>query len=64
MESRLTPSFGGHHRRQLGPARGFSERGECGTAIDAGELPPETEPADVAFQLNALAAAASYGFQL
>ncbi len=37
---------------------------EVSTAIDAGELPPETEPADVAFQLNALAAAASYGFQL
>jgi AcrR family transcriptional regulator len=33
-------------------------------AIDAGQLPDDTEPADVAFQLNALAAAASYGFQL
>jgi AcrR family transcriptional regulator len=38
--------------------------GEVATAIDAGELPADTEPADVAFQLNALAAAASYGFQL
>jgi AcrR family transcriptional regulator len=38
--------------------------GEVATAIDAGELPVDTEPADVAFQLNALAAAASYGFQL
>ncbi len=37
---------------------------EAGTAIEAGELPPETDPADLAFQLNALAAAASYGFQL
>ena len=33
-------------------------------AIEAGELPADTDPADVAFQLNALAAAASYGFQL
>jgi AcrR family transcriptional regulator len=33
-------------------------------AIDAGELPAGTDPTDVAFQLNALAAAASYGFQL
>jgi len=37
---------------------------EVALAIDAGELPAETEPADVAFQLNALASAASYGFQL
>jgi len=37
---------------------------EVGVAIDAGELPADTEPADVAFQLNALAAAASYGFKL
>jgi AcrR family transcriptional regulator len=37
---------------------------EAEIAIEAGELPPLTEPADVAFQLNALAAAASYGFQL
>jgi AcrR family transcriptional regulator len=36
---------------------------EAATAIEAGDLPP-TDPADVAFQLNALAAAASYGFQL
>jgi AcrR family transcriptional regulator len=39
-------------------------RRETAIAIDAGALPPETDPADVAFQLNALAAAASYGFQL
>jgi AcrR family transcriptional regulator len=37
---------------------------EAQTAIDAGDLPADTDPADVAFQLNALAAAASYGFQL
>jgi AcrR family transcriptional regulator len=37
---------------------------ETATAIEAGELPAGTDPADVAFQLNALAAAASYGFQL
>jgi AcrR family transcriptional regulator len=42
---------------------GVLER-EVTTAVDAGELPPDTEPADVAFQLNALAAAASYGFKL
>jgi AcrR family transcriptional regulator len=42
---------------------GVLER-EAVTAIDAGELPGDTEPADLAFQLNALAAAASYGFQL
>ncbi len=42
---------------------GVIER-EVALAIDAGELPPDTDPADVAFQLNALAAAASYGFQL
>jgi AcrR family transcriptional regulator len=42
---------------------GVLER-EVGLAVDAGELPAETDPADVAFQLNALAAAASYGFQL
>jgi AcrR family transcriptional regulator len=39
-------------------------RREVGIAVDAGELPAGTEPADTAFQLNALAAAASYGFQL
>ena len=32
---------------------GVLER-EVATAIEAGELPPDTEPADVAFQLNAL----------
>ncbi|MFL5906862.1 MAG: TetR/AcrR family transcriptional regulator [Solirubrobacterales bacterium] len=37
---------------------------EIATAIEAGELPADTDPADLAFQLNALAAAASYGFQL
>jgi AcrR family transcriptional regulator len=37
---------------------------EAATAIERGELPADEEPADVAFQLNALAAAASYGFQL
>jgi AcrR family transcriptional regulator len=42
---------------------GVLER-EVATAIDAGELPADTLPRDVAFQLNALAAAASYGFQL
>jgi AcrR family transcriptional regulator len=42
---------------------GVLER-EVALAVDAGELPSDTEPADVAFQLNALAAAASYGFQL
>jgi AcrR family transcriptional regulator len=38
--------------------------GEVALAVKTGELPADTEPADVAFQLNALAAAASYGFQL
>jgi AcrR family transcriptional regulator len=42
---------------------GVLER-EAATAVEAGELPADTDPADVAFQLNALAAAASYGFQL
>jgi AcrR family transcriptional regulator len=42
---------------------GVLER-EAAIAIEAGELPADTDPADVAFQLNALAAAASYGFQL
>jgi AcrR family transcriptional regulator len=42
---------------------GVLER-EAATAIEAGELSADTDPADVAFQLNALAAAASYGFQL
>jgi AcrR family transcriptional regulator len=39
-------------------------RREVAIAVDAGELPAETDPADVAFQLNALASAASCGFQL
>jgi AcrR family transcriptional regulator len=42
---------------------GVLER-EVAIAVDAGELPADTQRADVAFQLNALAAAASYGFQL
>ena len=42
---------------------GVLER-EVAVSIEAGELPAETEPADVAFALNALAAAASYGFHL
>jgi AcrR family transcriptional regulator len=37
---------------------------EAAAAIEAGELPADTEPGDLAFELNALAAAASYGFQL
>ncbi len=37
---------------------------EAGAAIEAGDLPAGTDPRDVAFELNALAAAASYGFQL
>jgi AcrR family transcriptional regulator len=37
---------------------------EAAVAIDAGEVPPGIDAADVAFELNALAAAASYGFQL
>ena len=37
---------------------------EAAIAVEAGELPAGTDPADVAFQLNALAAAASYGFHL
>jgi AcrR family transcriptional regulator len=37
---------------------------EAQAAIDAGELPDGTNAADIAFELNALAAAASYGFQL
>jgi AcrR family transcriptional regulator len=37
---------------------------EAATAIEEGDLPPDTDPADIAFELNALAAAASYGFQL
>jgi AcrR family transcriptional regulator len=39
-------------------------RREVQAAIEAGELPAGTDPADTAFELNALAAAASYGFQL
>ncbi len=42
---------------------GLLER-EARIAIDAGDLPPDTDAADLAFELNALAAAGSYGFQL
>ena len=42
---------------------GVLER-EIRAAIEARDLPADTDPADLAFQLNALAAAASYGFQL
>jgi AcrR family transcriptional regulator len=42
---------------------GVLER-EAAAAVEAGDLPAETDPADVAFELNALAAGASYGFQL
>ncbi len=42
---------------------GVLER-QAATAVEAGDLPAETNPADVAFELNALAAGASYGFQL
>lgn len=42
---------------------GVLER-EAASAIEAGDLPADTDPGDVAFQLNAVAAAASYGFQL
>jgi AcrR family transcriptional regulator len=42
---------------------GLLER-EAATAIEAGELSSGLDPADIAFELNALAAAASYGFQL
>jgi AcrR family transcriptional regulator len=42
---------------------GLLER-EARVAIEAGELPADLDPADIAFELNALAAAASYGFQL
>jgi AcrR family transcriptional regulator len=42
---------------------GVLER-EVAIAIEGGELPADREAADVAFQLNALAAAASYGFHL
>jgi len=37
---------------------------EAAAAIDAGDIPADTDPADIAFELNAVAAAASYGFQL
>lgn len=42
---------------------GVLER-EVAIGVEAGDLPAGTEPRDVAFQLNAMAAAASYGFQL
>lgn len=37
---------------------------EATAGIEAGDLQPDTNAADLAFELNALAAAASYGFQL
>ena len=42
---------------------GALEREAC-VAIDAGELPPDTDPNDVAFSLNALAIGANCDFQL
>jgi AcrR family transcriptional regulator len=42
---------------------GVLER-DAAAAVEAGELPADVEPTDVAFELNALAAAASYGFKL
>jgi AcrR family transcriptional regulator len=42
---------------------GLLER-EARVAIEAGDLPAGTDAADLAFQLNALAAGGSYGFQL
>jgi AcrR family transcriptional regulator len=42
---------------------GVLER-EAAIAVERGELPCEADPGDIAFELNALAAAASYGFQL
>jgi AcrR family transcriptional regulator len=37
---------------------------EVAIAVEAGALPSGTEPGDIAFELNSMAAAASYGFQL
>jgi AcrR family transcriptional regulator len=37
---------------------------EAAIAVERGELPSHADPGDVAFELNAIAAAASYGFQL
>jgi hypothetical protein len=37
---------------------------EASTAIEAGELPAETNPKDVAFTINALAVGANCDFQL
>jgi AcrR family transcriptional regulator len=37
---------------------------EASTAIKTGELPPDTDPEDVAFTLNALAVGANRDFQL
>ena len=47
----------------MGRWLGVLER-EAAVAVEAGDLPADTDPGDVAFQLNSLAAAASYGFQL
>ena len=51
-------------RRHDAPVACDARAGGSRTAIEAGELPADTDPADLAFELNALAAAASYGFQL
>src|SRR3954451_3796514 len=37
---------------------------EVATAVEAGELPADTDPADLAFELNALASGASTGYHL
>jgi AcrR family transcriptional regulator len=37
---------------------------EAAIAVEAGDLPADSDPGDIAFELNALAAGASYGFQL
>jgi AcrR family transcriptional regulator len=42
---------------------GVLER-EAKVAIESGDLPADEDPADIAFQLNSLAAGGSYGFQL
>jgi AcrR family transcriptional regulator len=37
---------------------------EAAIGVEAGDLPADSDPGDIAFELNALAAGASYGFQL
>jgi AcrR family transcriptional regulator len=56
---RLRDAIAAVMRRWLG----VLER-EVAAAVDAGDLGADTNPSDVAFELNALAAAASYGFHL